>query len=493
MKGNLGIQFRNEYFLFLLPLFFILHGYTENFPLINKADAFFLLAIYLMASIFLALLFFLFFKSFRRAAIFTMLLLSFQFFFGSMHDAVTFFLPNSFIIKYIFIIPLVLIVFSAGIRYFKKSKRPFNRFTRYVNVLFLILLLIDFIQLVGKIYNQPQTNNDLPAIFSGCDTCSKPDIYFIVADEYAGKKELQDIFKFDNSSFENKLKQSGFFIIDSSVSNYNYTPFSIASILSMNYLTGIEGRNTSKSDRHICYALINKNPVINFFRLQGYQFKNFSVFQFDNKLPGVRSSFILTGKDILTSQTFLSRLERDIRFNLITQYKIKSEIKSFANAGLSNVEYLFNETKEEVTRKTDHPRFIYTHLMMPHYPYFFDKNGKRTDPEIALEGNQVKQKEYIEYLQYSNKKFIELFDYILSNSKKPPVIIFMADHGFRHFTKEVDHKYYFMNFNAVYLPDKRYEKFYKTMSAVNEFRVVFNSQFNQQLPLLKDSTSYLTE
>jgi hypothetical protein len=131
--------------------------------------------------------------------------------------------------------------------------------------------------------------------------------------------------------------------------------------------------------------------------------------------------------------------------------------------------------------------------MMPHYPYLFDKNGNRTAPEMVLEGSQQKQKEYVEYLQYSNKRFLSLIDFILKKSVKPPVIIFMGDHGFRHFTTTVSPEYYFMNVNAVYLPSKNYNQFYNGASGVNQFRILFNSIFNQHLPMLKDSTVFVQE
>ena len=353
--------------------------------------------------------------------------------------------------------------------------------------------MVDGIQFTFKTIKGFRQSQAVSSAFLNCNACRKPDIYFIIADEYAGEKELSDIFHFDNSSFKNDLKQRGFHIIDSSFSNYNYTPFSVASILSMNYLKNIEGRNQSKTDRHICYDLINQNSVIGFLKAQGYDLKNYSAFELDDQLPLVHSSFIATGKELLTSQTFLSRLNRDIRFNLILKYKLKSAIRRFADDQAAGLIYLYDKTKEESTKSPASPRFIYTHLMMPHYPYLFDKNGNKTTPEMALEGNQSNQKAYIEYLQYANNKFVKLIDDILKNSKDPPIIILMGDHGFRQFVQDVDHNYYFMNFNAVYLPDKNYAPFYKGMSAVNEFRILFNTQFNQRFPLLKDSTSFLTE
>ena len=72
--------------------------------------------------------------------------------------------------------------------------------------------------------------------------------------------------------------------------------------------------------------------------------------------------------------------------------------------------------------------------------------------------------------------------------------MFMSDHGFREFIADsVDHSYHYMNINAIYLPNKQYQAFYKGMSNVNQFRILLNTEFNQRLPILKDSTSFLKE
>jgi hypothetical protein len=481
-----------EYFLFLLPVFFLFHGYTENFPLIKAVDCWWLLLKYLLATAVLAFLFYFLLRSRRKAAIMTLVLMCFYFFFGSIHDAAKSVSASAFFVRYSFILPFSLVLFIVIFYLLKRSAWKFDRLVQYANVALVVFILIDLVQIASLQSRTLEIKTNARALVP-CDTCSKPDIYFIIADEYAGRKELLDIFHFDNGPFENALRTRGFLIVDSSISNYNYTPFSTASILSMNYLNGIEGRNKSKKDRHLCYDLIDHNVVTEFLSSEGYSFENLSVFQFGGELPPAPSSFFLTGKELVTSQTFFSRIKRDIGFNLLTRFKMESQLRSFAETELSHVEYLFERTKKAAEEHATKPRFIYTHLMMPHYPYFFTKDGTKNPPEIVLEGSQVLQSEYIGYLQYANQKFLELIDFILSRSKKPPIIIFMGDHGFRHFTEPVDHRYYFMNLDAVYLPGKDYKGFYKGMSAVNQFRIIFNNQFNQHLAVLKDSTSFLIE
>ena len=121
----------------------------------------------------------------------------------------------------------------------------------------------------------------------------------------------------------------------------------------------------------------------------------------------------------------------------------------------------------------------------------------RTEHPILLKTSARKKARtwnYLSYLQYCNTKLIQLVDHILSNTSRPPVILLMSDHGFREFAHDsVNHKYHFMNLNAMYLPQKQYRNFYKGVSTVNLFRILLNAQFGQNLPLLKDSSSFLME
>jgi hypothetical protein len=64
-----------------------------------------------------------------------------------------------------------------------------------------------------------------------CRSCNRPDIFFYILDEYSGNTALKQLFHFDNSAFERQLEQRGFYVVKQSRSNYNYTPFSVASIL----------------------------------------------------------------------------------------------------------------------------------------------------------------------------------------------------------------------------------------------------------------------
>jgi hypothetical protein len=326
--------------------------------------------------------------------------------------------------------------------------------------------------------------------FTICDSCPKLDVYLILADEYAGNDELKNVFHFDNSAFQEQLRSRGFHIIDDNYSNYNYTPFSMASILNLDYLSG---KNVTRTGSNIayCYQQIRTSSLIRFFQANGYKFYNYSVFDFEHQPAPVRETFLPVKTRLITSQTFLSRLQRDLWFHTITFLKSKKSIEDLTYYNQRNNQIIYDLTWRIAQQKDAGPKFVYTHLMMPHYPYYYDKNGKELPFGRLVEGNQVHKSDYVGYLQYSNKKFLELIDQIQRSSATPPIIVLMGDHGFRHFTEAVDKKYFFMNLAAVYFPDRAYSALNDSPSSVNLFRKILNSQFGQHLPLLKDSTIYL--
>src|SRR5436190_3317835 len=237
-------------FLPLLPVFFVLHGFNEYFPIVPASDGFLLAVQYLLATVLMTALFYLPLRFTDKAALLTFILLAIYLFFGAIHDFLKKIAGNSFLPKYNFLLPAIVVFSVIVFIWLKKRKRPITKLVRYLNVLLVILTVIEIASLVINITSHSRTPTTSHA---SCDNCDKPDVYLIIADGYAGRKEMEQVLHFDNSLFENQLRQRGFFIADSSISNYNYTPFSMASMFNMNYLVGLEGRNKSADDRQICY------------------------------------------------------------------------------------------------------------------------------------------------------------------------------------------------------------------------------------------------
>jgi chromate transport protein ChrA len=487
--------FRKEYFLFLLPLFFVLHGYVENFRAVPEFGALWLAIKYIISGFLIAFLFFLFFRSWRKAAVFSFCVLAFDFFFGTVHDSVKKIFPGSLLTKYSFILPAAFVLLIVLFIFLKRANRSFDRFTKYLNILLLILIIIDLSQLLSKILNQrSEKHSALVNNMRPCDSCSKPDVYLIIADEYAGRQELKDQFGFDNSAFESELTSRGFHVVLNSSANYNFTPYAMGSLLSMDYLANIDSYVSSRKGLNTAYNAINRSAVVDLFKALGYKFVNNSIFRVDGMAAKTEQGALTDKESLITNQTFTSRLYRDIGYHLVTTLKITSVTRKVTYTDQRNNDLLISDLLAQ-SADTQHtqPRFIYTHLMMPHYPYYVNEKGEPNPLDSITEGNQDKMNYYLEYLKYCNKQFLKIIDQLLSGTNKRAIVIFMSDHGFRELPASVDHRYQFMNLNAIFLPDKNYAPFHDSMSNVNQFRVLFNAEFGQKLPLLKDSTIFLEE
>lgn len=478
-------------YLFLLPLFFVMHGFNENFELIAAKDAFILFLLYMGVSALVLGLSWLVYRNLSKAGFFSFLLMSYFFFFGSAHDFVKKITNEGLLSRYTFILPVSLLLILLVAVFIRKRKRNFTRTAMYLNTLLGLLIILETGILV---YNMTTTVKIEKTVhdLKTCPDCPKPDIFLIIADSYPGKIELKEELGYDNASFEKELSARGFYISDSSFSNYNSTPFSVASMLNMDYLYGISGRLTKK-DVNICYKTIRQASAYRYLRSEGYEFFNHSLFDIGDQQTPVKTSLLMGKTSTITAQTFLKRIDRDLGHNLVTRLNIGFIKKWVLYRTKSNNERVIEMTGKILDEKDDQPRFVYTHVMMPHYPYYYDSTGVAMPDDFLVPGHYMDEPAFVQYLVYTNKKLLTLIDRIRTATDSKAIIILAGDHGFREFKRTVDFKYHFMNLNAVYLPDKNYSSFYPGLSNVNLFRLIFNTQFRQQLPLLKDSTSFIID
>ena len=477
-------------YIFLLPVFFVLHGFISNYNSIPVAGALLLTLLYIGCILIVTGIAWFFYRDLIKASLIAFFLIAFHFFFGNIQDILKKIFGDLFISQYRFILPVSFLFFIIIIIWLKKRKKALWSLQYYLNILLAILIFIDIGRLIVKTANN---KDDLmsagfaPAVVK-CDSCKKPDIFLILLDQYAGKEALMDVFNFDNSAFENELKTRGFHVAANSRSNYNLTPFSMASTLNMNYLSAEMGVKRNLNVGY-SYQAIRNSSVVKFLAAEGYQFYNYSVFDFPGQPAHQYGAFLPYGIKLITSQTLTGRLARDIRSAILEG---KLPFKSVQNK--IAYEYLhFNEGIAELTKttaasKASVPKFVYAHFIMPHYPYYFDSKGAPVALEKLTGFRRTNSDDYIGYLQYGNNKVLQLVDSILATSPEPPVIMLLSDHGFRHPAKKTERRYDFMNLNAIYLPDKNYCRFNDSITNVNHFRVFFNCCFGQHFSLLKDST-----
>jgi len=389
-------------FVLLLPIFFVLRGFTEYYNIIPIKDSLLLIGTYSIAAMVLIVLSWLFFKNIYKASIFSFFILAFNFFFGSIHDFLKNNFPGSFISRYSVLIISTLIFFVALFIVLKKRKKTFFKLTQYLNYLFLLLISIDLLTLTYLIGRHEKKNISIGDELTPCPTCDKPDIYLIIADGYSGKQALQEVLQFDNSSFENDLTKRGFHIIENSLANYNFTHHAMVSALDLAYLKGIDGQNSSKKDMRICAETVKNNKLMQYLKNEGYEIYNYSIFEFDGQPSVAKPTFLQTKTKPITSQTFLFRIQRDLWYHLVIDLNLKSAKRGMIYYDFHNNNKIYSLTQKIAGSKTEKPKFVYSHLVYPHYPYYFDSTGKETDFKLLenINGFATDGKAYISYLKY---------------------------------------------------------------------------------------------
>jgi hypothetical protein len=128
------------------------------------------------------------------------------------------------------------------------------------------------------------------------------------------------------------------------------------------------------------------------------------------------------------------------------------------------------------------PKFVYAHIMLPHYPYMFTADGQiQTNPAYLYDPIPVRETAdgYRNQVTFINSRIIPVIQSIIAKSKVPPIIILQGDHGLQDDNR-------LKNLEAYYLPESIKSQIYPTMTPVNSFRIILNGLFNRGLPLLDD-------
>ncbi|HSC39489.1 MAG TPA: sulfatase-like hydrolase/transferase, partial [Chitinophagaceae bacterium] len=376
-----------------------------------------------------------------------------------------------------------------------RRARSLQRAMLLLNLIFIVCLGLDGVLLTAT-YIHPPANKF--SIFSSAQPVpaiprtDKPDIYLLIFDEYGSSLSLQQNYGYHND-LDAWLLQQGFRVQTQSFSNYNYTPASVASILNMSFIKGIKDSTLlTGKDMNYCLQLTRDNKVIDFLSREGYEIVNCSFFDLAKKPTIVEDPLLPVRTKLITANTLWSKISSDLGWMF---YFGPLRISWLADKGTYTTQQfnarLLQMIKTQSSKKQSHPVFVYGHLFMPHDPYFYDKNGHLKSEQTLRQEVKRPAGPYLEYLTYVNAEIRKLIDTIQQNTQRKAAIVLMGDHGYRRLIEQNLHCNY-QNLNAVYLPSQDYHLFYDSVSAVNQFKIVFNSLFQQSIPLLKDSTIFLT-
>jgi len=228
---------------------------------------------------------------------------------------------------------------------------------------------------------------------------------------------------------------------------------------------------------------------------EGYEIVNQSIFNIKDHPPASPLYNIWMLDQLYEKHNLVRSLSNDLGWMLQSHFAFrlnskKEKAEENQESRDLHVERTYDALMHTIAEPALKPRFVYSHFMIPHYPFSYDSGGNKiahVEHDAPLE---VDMKHYVNQLVYSNKLIRNIIDKIMAESTKPVVIILQGDHGYRHFMLK-EKSLEFANLNAMYFFNKDYRLLSDKASNVNTFRIVLNTFFNQNLPLLKDTSYYL--
>ena len=330
-------------------------------------------------------------------------------------------------------------------------------------------------------------------------TLFRSDIYYIILDRYGSAHTLEDQYGYDNREFLDYLTRTGFFVASESNANYPKTTPSLASSLNMSYLDDIaaaQGRDSD--DATPLFEMLQDHALWRFLKSQGYRYIHFGSWWSPTRKnryadTNVNSSAI--------SEVLMVLYETTLLYPVTSKLGILPEQLDNRRAQRGRVLYKFEQLAE--APEFDGPVFTFVHMLLPHDPYVFDRDGSFLTARKASERSEADN--FIAQLEFTNRKIRELVDSILARYDLKPIIILQGDEGpfperyvieggrwWKHATRrELAQKFGILN--AYYLPAGGSELLYPSITPVNSFRAVLNFYFGAGFPMLDDRSYAISD
>ena len=321
------------------------------------------------------------------------------------------------------------------------------------------------------------------------------DIYFLILDRYGSAKSLDLRYGIDDLPFLDGLRARGFQVAPDSHANYVKTTLSLAATLNLDYLDDIVAEQGPDSEDHgPIFERLSDHAVGHFVRDHGYQYIHVgsrygptesSVAADRNLHMGGPSDFAAA----LYDNSALPAISR--RLGLSKSSPERSRQYDVGRFQLNTLDDLASEPEPG-------PVFVFAHILLPHPPYVFARDGSFVPDEVDAARSQSDG--YADQLVYVNQRIDALVDRLLDRPEaEQPIIIIQADEGpypaayarntitydwSTASSEELEIKYGILD--AMYLPGAEAPVLPPSMSSVNTFRLVLGAYFGADLPLLPD-------
>lgn len=485
----------------LLAVYPVLYLFNKNFDRLSASD---LIWPSCIALTFVAILLFIskiIFKSWDKSALFVTLFYLLLFSFKPLKKIIK--QINRSIghhgntVEALIVIGLALILVIIAIKLWRKIPAALNAFIGFTTVTLFALQL--WVSLTESLNPENQTKLAISPNFPTSKILApkqKPNIYYLVFDGLGRLDILREMYKVDTKEFEKTLSELGFHIPSNSHSNYMQTLLSLSSTLNMTYLDKISNKVSKKSEnRSILGDSLKNNFVMGLLKSLGYS----SIFHWTGysgtKLIKADKTYgeelgIQEFENLILNQTFLPPLLHKMRI-------LKSPYSVHRERILSTLDRIPSSDLEKS------PRFVMAHVMAPHPPFIFEKDGSLIDSDKTFgffdaDSFQGSREDYVngysKQVTYILNRIEEIATKI-TETDPTAIIIIQGDHGpgselIWESLERSNMKERAAAFIALRVSPELQEQISVSITPVNSFRLIFNHYFGTTFERLPDKTYF---
>lgn len=320
------------------------------------------------------------------------------------------------------------------------------------------------------------------------------DIFYLVFDRYGAQPSMERRFDFDLSGFFDGLKQRGFYVAKNAKANHLRTAQSLSSTFNLRYHFDLTRRYGPDTGNMLpIYRLLEDHAVGRLLQDRGYEYVHIGAWwdpTQKSRIADVNYSYEQESDFELEvfRSTLLSLFEHRATGRTLTEQRRHVPY----DGALAQFENL------RVAAARPGPTFTFAHILLPHEPFVFDAAGNYIS--LDEEGARGRDLNYREQTLYTNQLIDALLDDLLAVPEaERPIIVLAADEGPHPVRFKLDEENFdwtqatdeeleekFAVLNAYYLPDGDEAALYDSISPINTWRVLFNTYFGADLPLLED-------
>jgi Sulfatase len=365
--------------------------------------------------------------------------------------------------------------------------------TTALNLVGGLLVVTTLATIIPHELNRPAAGavSALPSIDGVAASGPKRDIYYLIFDRYGDTDEMKKHYGIDNP-LNAYLESKGFYVADDAHANYVKTQLSIASSLNMSYLDKVGAQmGPDSSDESPIYEMMQAHAIARFIKSQGYKYvqigsrfkpTNVNSYADENPQPDSLSDF----SSALIDTSAIPPIARRLGLTRSTPQRERY---------WNTARFQFRILGQELTNPG--PKLVFCHFLLPHPPYVFAADGSLVTHEDVPSDMAH---EYAGMVTYANSQIMKFVDSVMKlPEEQRPIIVLAADEGpyparynvdtnnfdwAQSTNDELRLKYGILN--AFYMPGLADTGLYKTITPVNDFRLIFSKYFGADLPLLPD-------